>query len=98
MNKTALSIVFSIMVVFLTVAPSILSIVDDSYDISILISPNEEEEKKGEEKVKALKIKAPSTDNVEYAIDYSLANLLNTHSENYNSLFKELTSPPPERI
>lgn len=81
-----------------TVAPSILSIVDDTYDISLLISSSEEEEKKGEEKVKDLKIKEPSRDNIEHTSYSKLAKLLNTHSENYSSLFKELISPPPEAI
>jgi hypothetical protein len=96
MNKTVLAVFFSIIFSVLTIAPNIFAIVDDNYDISILIDTNEEEEKKGEEKVKDLKIKVPSRDNLEYASYFSLSKLLNAHSDNYNSLFKELTSPPPE--
>ena len=54
MKKTIIAIVFSIIFMSFTVAPSILSIVDDTYDISLLISSSEEEEKKGEEKVKEI--------------------------------------------
>lgn len=82
----------------ITLVPSALALVDNDYDLSILIDASEEEEKKGEEKGKDLKIEITSRDNVEYTLDYCLAKLLNTHSENYSSLFKELISPPPERI
>lgn len=98
MKKTIFAIVFSIIFVSFTVVPSILSVVDDTYNISLLISSSEEEEKKGEEQVKDLKIKAPSRVNVEYISFSELTRLLNAHSENYSSLFKELISPPPERI
>ena len=80
----------------LTIVPNILAVFDDNYDISIVIDTNEEEDKKGEEKGKDLKIKVPSRDDAEYTTYYNLAKLLNTHLENYSSLFKELTSPPPE--
>ena len=97
MNKTIVAVIFSVIFSVLTIVPEILALVDDNYEISILIDSNEEEEKKGEEKVKDHKIEGPSRDNVEH-VNYhnSLAKLLNTHSDNYNSLFKELTSPPPE--
>lgn len=97
MNKTVVAVFFSVIFSVLTIAPNILAMVDDNYDISILIDTNEEEEKKGEEKGKDIKIKVPLRNNAEYTSYYSLARLLNTHSENYSSLFKELTSPPPEQ-
>jgi len=98
MNKSIIALIFSVIFSVLTLAPNILAIVDNDYDISILIDASEEEEKKGEEKSKDFKIEVPSGNNTEYSNYYSLVTLLNTHSENYNSLFKELTSPPPERI
>ena len=77
--------------------PNIMAIVDDNYDISILIDSNEEEEKKGEEKVKDFEIELLVENAIEDSMyNTSLMKLLNTHSENYSSLFKELTSPPPE--
>jgi len=96
MNKTVVAIFFSVNFSVLTIAPNILAVVDDNYDISILIDTNEEEEKKGEEKVKDLKIKVPSRDNLEHISYNELAKLLNQHSDNYRSFFKELISPPPE--
>lgn len=97
MNKSVTAIVFSIIFTSLTVMPNIIAIVDDNYDISILIDSNEEEEKKGEEKVKDFEIEVLSERDIEYSIyDASLIGLLNSHSDDYSSLFKELTSPPPE--
>jgi hypothetical protein len=97
MSKTIVAIFFSVLFSVLTVAPNILAIIDNDYDLSILIDSSEEEEKKGEEKDKDIKIEIPSNNNVEYAIYNNLAGLLSAHKENYNSLFKELTSPPPEQ-
>jgi len=74
-----------------------MAIVDDSYDISILIDSNEEEEKKGEEKGKDFEIELFSKGAIEDSVYKTcLVKLLNFHSNNYSSLFKELTSPPPE--
>ena len=98
MNKTVVAIFFSVLFSVLTIAPNVLAIVDNDYDLSILIDSLEEEEKKREEKVKDIKVEMPSKSNIEYAIYNNLARLLNSHSENYNSLFKEQTSPPPESI
>ena len=97
MNKTVIVIIFSVIFASFTIVPSILAIVDDSYDISILISSTEEEEKKGEEKVKDFEIEEPSKQNIEYnSYTISSLRLLNELTNNYSSLFKELTSPPPE--
>jgi len=77
--------------------PNIVAIVDDNYEVSILIDSNEEEEKKGEEKVKDFEIEVLTEDTIEYNIyNASLVKLLNLHSDDYSSLVKELTSPPPE--
>lgn len=97
MNRTIIAAIFSIIFSVLTVVPNILAVVDDSYDISILIDSNEEEDKKGEEKAKDLEITSPSRENIEYnSYSNGRTNLLNNRSNNYSSLFKELTSPPPE--
>jgi len=98
MNKTIVAIFFSVLFSVLTVAPNVLAVIDNDYDLSILIDSSEEEEKKGEEKGKDIKIEIPSKNNVDYVIYNNLASLLSYHSEIYNSLFKELTSPPPEHI
>jgi uncharacterized membrane protein len=97
MKKSVTAIFFSIIFTSLTVMPNIMAIVDDNYDISILIDSSEEEEKKGEEKVKDFEIELLVENTIEDSLyNTNLSNLLNTHLNNYRSLFKELTSPPPE--
>lgn len=97
MNKTVLAVFFSIIFSVLTIAPNIFAIVDDNYDISILIDTNEEEEKKGEEKFKDFEIEVPSKSTIEYnSYSICLSQLQNANNNNYSSLFKELVSPPPE--
>ena len=77
--------------------PNIVAIVDDNFEVSIIFDSNEEEEKKGEEKVKDIEIELFSKDAIEDSLyNTSLVKSLNFHSDNYSSLFKELTSPPPE--
>lgn len=97
MSKSVTAILFSIIFTSLTVIPNVIALVDDNFEISILIDSNEEEEKKGEEKVKDFEIEILAEDSVENnTYDISLVKLLNFHSDNYSSLVKELTSPPPE--
>jgi len=97
MTKGIIAIAFAIIFVSLSVMPSILTLVDDTYDISILISSVEEEEKKGEEKVKNFEIEVPLKETIEdNNYSNSLVKLLNLHLDNYSSFCKELTSPPPE--
>jgi hypothetical protein len=97
MNKSLTAIMFSLIFASLTLAPNIISIVDDNFDISILIDCNEEEEKKGEEKFKDFEIEVPSKSTIEYnSYTICLSQLQNANNNNYSSLFKELVSPPPE--
>jgi len=97
MRKSLTAFIFSLIFTSLTVVPNIITIVDDSFDISILIDNSEEEEKKSEEKVKDFEIEEPSKQNIEYnSYTISSLRLLNELTNNYSSLFKELTSPPPE--
>lgn len=93
MKKTVIAILFSVLFASFTVVPSILAVVDDTYDISILISSSEEEEKK----VKDLEVKILSQKSMDQSfLNNSLVSSLNYCQNNYNSLHKELTSPPPE--
>ena len=97
MDKTVIAIIFSVIYTSFTIAPSMFAIMDDTYDISILISSSEEEEKKGEEKSKDFEIEVPSPNIIDESIlNKSLVSTTNFCTNNYSSLFRELTSPPPE--
>ena len=56
MSNTTLAFVLSIIFTSITVLPNIMAMVDNTYDISVLIDSSEEEEKKGEEKGNDLEI------------------------------------------
>jgi ABC-type Na+ efflux pump permease subunit len=91
MDKRVIAIVFSLIFASFIVVPSILVIVDDNFDISILINSAEEEENKIKD------FETPSIILIEYNFqDYGLVNALNFHLDNYSSLFIEHISPPPE--
>ena len=91
MNRRVIAIAISLIFVSFVVVPSILAVVDDNYDISILINTAEEEENK------TIHFETPSKAIVEYNFQESnLVNSLNFHQDNYSSLYKEHISPPPE--
>lgn len=97
MKQRTIAIFLSIMFAALTVASDVIVLIDCDYDVSILIDSNEEEERKGEEKVKDFEVEIP----IHFFLDYaSNANQkqesLSLHIDNYSSIYKELTSPPPK--
>lgn len=97
MRNTTLAFVLSIIFTSITVLPDIMVMVDNTYDISVLIDSSEEEEKKGEEKGKDLEIEILENikqDFTTYKIN--LVDILRLRNDNYRSYSKELTSPPPE--
>ena len=97
MRNTTLAFVLSIIFTSITVLPDIMVMVDNTYDVSVLIDSSEEEEKKGEEKGKDLEIEILENikqDFTTYKIN--LVDILRLRNDNYRSYSKELTSPPPE--
>ncbi len=97
MKKTTIAVFFSIMFAALTVAPDIIVLMDIDYDVTVILESSEEEERKGEEKVKDFEIEILSSTFLDS--DFSInekQKLLSFHINNYSSIFKELTSPPLE--
>ena len=97
MKQTTIAVFLSIMFTTLTLAPNIIVLMDHDYDVSVLLETNEEEERKGEEKVKDFEIEIP----IHLLLDYANNNIKkvetsNLHIDNYSSIYKELTSPPPK--
>lgn len=91
MNKRVIALAFSIIFASFNVVPSLLAVVDENYDISILINTAEEEENKIKD------FETPLKEIIEYSFqEKRLVNTLSFHQNNYNSLFLEHTSPPPE--
>lgn len=97
MKQRTIAILLSIMFATLTVASDVIVLMDCDYDVSLLIDANEEEERKGEEKVKDFEIEIPTYVVLDYAYNtIKKVETLNLHIDNYSSIYKELTSPPPE--
>jgi hypothetical protein len=91
MNRRVIAITFSLIFASFIVVPSLLVIVDDSFDVSILINSAEEEENKIKH------FETPSKVAIEYNFqEKGLVNFLNFEQDNYSSLFFEHVSPPPE--
>ena len=97
MSNTTLAFVLSILFTSITVLPDIMVMVDNTFDISLLIDSSEEEEKKGEEKGKDLEIEILENIKQDFTtFKTNLVDILRSRNDNYRSYSKELTSPPPE--
>jgi len=97
MRNTTLAFVLSIIFTSITVLPDIMVMVDNTYDISVLIDSSEEEEKKGEEKGKDLEIEILENIKQDFTtFKINLVDIFRSRNDNYRSYSKELTSPPPE--
>ena len=97
MSNTTLAFVLSIIFTSITVLPDIMVMVNNTYDISVLIDSSEEEEKKGEEKGKDLEIEILENIKQDFTtFKINLVYILRSRNDNYRSYSKELTSPPPE--
>ena len=97
MSNTTLAFVLSIIFTSITVLPDIMVMVDNTYDISVLLDSSEEEEKKGEEKGKDLEIEILENIKQDFTtFKINLVDIFRSRNDNYRSYSKELTSPPPE--
>lgn len=95
MLKQKVSIVFGIIFVTFLVTPTIISIIDDSIDISVFYTSTEEEDK-GFEKDK---IDFISLDNSFNQIDFFFKNSednLTYYSKKYPKPYLNLLLPPPQ--
>jgi hypothetical protein len=91
MHKNTIAIFFSLLLLALVSAPSIIIAFDDSVDISVFYSVAEEEE--------TCKIKLPSLTNIndsEYLLAFNKAEDILYYFKNYPIPHLNLISPPPE--
>ena len=95
--KIALS--FTLIFSILLIAPTVISVVDDSINLSFLLNMNEEEE--GSNSIKEIKVKIASEN------ENSLLLVLNKiqkkknisfQSKNYISQYPKITTPPPKHL
>ena len=94
--KKKIAIVFTIIFTLFIVSPTVLSVVEDSFDISILFNVGEEENNQNEiSKNFDLKIsEIKKTDSLFNSL--KKRNLLNYRLKKYTDIYQKNTYPPPE--
>ena len=96
MHKKTVSYFFLILFTLFIAAPTIISVIEKSFDTSIFYSVNEEENKVNET-LKTLEIKL--TDHYKYCIsffDLEKEKSYTSYLKNYTPHYLECLSPPPE--
>ena len=94
--KKKIAIVFTIIFTLFIVSPTVLSVVEDSFDISILFNVGEEENNQKEISknfdLKISEIKKP----VSLFNSLKKRNSLNYRLKKYTDIYQDNTYPPPE--
>lgn len=97
MFKSIVAILFSVLFVVTISVPTIATLIDSEYDVSILLDTNEEEEKESNESSKDVEVKIIQLLQSEFNSLSKCTNLtLGFYSNIYSSTHSELLSPPPE--
>jgi len=97
--KQLISISFILLFMATITLPSVVVLIDDSVDISLLLDASEEEEEKGNEKNKELEVLQLTEENINithsspYSINYSDYQFKTYITPNINLVF-----PPPDYI
>ncbi|MCH3881610.1 MULTISPECIES: hypothetical protein [Tenacibaculum] len=95
--KIKVATFFLLLFTSLIVAPTIISLVDNTQDITILLNLNEEEENTGKVSLKDIKLKVNSTPSNSFLFNriQKKKNVRFT-TKNYVSEYPKLDTPPPE--
>lgn len=95
--KIKVATFFLVLFTSLIVAPTIISLVDNTQDITILLSLNEEEENNGKISLKDIKFKIhPTTLNSFLFNRIQKKKNVRFTTKNYVSEYPKLDTPPPE--
>lgn len=96
MHKRAVSFLFLTLFTLFISAPTIISMVEKSFDTSVFYSVNEEENK-GCETLKIFEVKLLENSDYDISlIDSEKEKSYNSHAKNYTPSTLECLSPPPE--
>ena len=96
MNKNSIAIFFTLVIMAMCSAPSIIAAIDDSIDISIILSLNEQEEKEGNE-IKDIQVLVSEISNLNSEIESSESrNNSGYYFNDYSKPYLNLISPPPQ--
>lgn len=96
--KVRIALFFSIIFATLLIAPTVISLVDNTLNIAFVLDMNEEEENHGKKSAKNLEIKIQTTENCSnlllFGIQYKKD--IRFKSKNYTSEYPKITTPPPK--
>jgi hypothetical protein len=96
MNKNSIAIFFTVIFMAMCSAPSIIAAIEDSIDISIILSLNEHEEKEGNE-IKDIEVLVSEINNLNSEFDSSEnRNNSGYYFNDYSKPHLNLISPPPQ--
>lgn len=93
--KIKVATFFLLLFTSLIVAPTIISLVDNTQDITILLNLNEEEESTGKVSLKDVKINTTTSNSFLFNRIQKKKNVRFT-TKNYVSEYSKLDTPPPE--
>lgn len=96
MPRGIIAFMFTFILMVVTIAPAVLTIVESNSDIALFFDIGEEEESKSKKSIKNLEIKVLQAQ----ASDILFLNkknrcVLNTYNNTYSSVYKQIFSPPP---
>ncbi len=98
MHKQNISFFFIVVFTLFISAPTVISVMEKSFDISVFFSVNEEENK-GNEILKTFVVKLPCTDKYGISlIELEKEKSYSSYLKKYTSSIIECISPPPEEF
>lgn len=96
MFRHSIAIFFTVLLLALTAAPTVISVLDDSADVSMFFSMSEEEEK-GTKSLKDIKLLFTLEDTDYRLSQLTVENLFGYCFKQYTTPHLNIISPPPEQ-
>ena len=98
MSKNLIVSLFTLIIITVVTIPTVLTLTENSCEVSSFFDSGEEEDKQGKESFKDQDIKVfQSYSNVFLFPQLNHLNSLQVYSNTYNSVYKLIFSPPPEQ-
>ena len=98
MSKRIVSILLSTMFLLFIAAPTIITMVDDTIDVSVIFSASEEEEKGNEKNIDVEVLFSNEAANDSDLVYITIENNLEYYFKKYPKPHLNLISPPPDFI
>lgn len=91
-----IALFFTLLFSILLIAPTVISVVDNTINLSLLVNMNEEEE--GNNSIKEIKEKITSENENYYLVLHKIQKIkiISFQSKNYISEYPKNTTPPPK--